>query len=231
MLLPYLRFADTTNMLLPYFRDADTTLLNLTSRFSAKQNTLVSGTSIKTINGISLLGSGDISIGDGNISGGGTSNYIPLFSSSTFIANSPISKNTLNNQLRFESYGLTSDKRVTTSEYFTQPITVSTVCGSSASPNLIGIATGNYVNNCSTATAYLLLPDPSNITVYTTGRTITITNLRSDQSMVLNTSGSYSNARPLGVNASSESSIPAKRWITVQSNGTNWYIIATGSAL
>ncbi len=76
-----------------------------------------------------------------------------------------------------------------------------------------------------------MLPDPSDATVFTTGRTITITNLRSDQSMVLNTSGSYSNARPLGINGAAESSIPAKRWITVQSNGTNWYIIATGSAL
>jgi hypothetical protein len=32
--------SDTASMLLPYFRDADTTLLNLTSRFAAKQNTL-----------------------------------------------------------------------------------------------------------------------------------------------------------------------------------------------
>jgi predicted Zn-ribbon and HTH transcriptional regulator len=40
MLTPYLRKADTTNMLLPYFRDTDTSLLNLTSRFAAKQNTL-----------------------------------------------------------------------------------------------------------------------------------------------------------------------------------------------
>jgi hypothetical protein len=41
----------------------DTSLLNLTSRFNAKQNTLVSGTNIKTVNSNSLLGSGNISVG------------------------------------------------------------------------------------------------------------------------------------------------------------------------
>jgi len=213
------------------FNTADTSQLNLTSRFAEKQNTLVSTVNIKTVNGTTLLGTGNLSVGTGNASANGTSNYIPLFSSSTFIVNSPIFRNTVNNQLRFESYGLSSDKRVSTDEYFTQPITVSTSCGSAGAPNIIGISTGNYVNNCSSGTAYLLLPDPSNTTVFTTGRTITITNLRSDQSIVLNTSGSYSNARPLGINGSAESSIPAKRWITVQSNGTNWYIIATGIAL
>jgi hypothetical protein len=113
---------------------------------------------------------------------------------------------------------------------FSSPITVSTNCGSPGGANLIGTSTGNYVNNCSTGTAYLLLPDPADISGFTVGRILTITNLRSDQSMVLNTSGSYINARPLGINGAAESSIPAKRWITVQSNGTNWYIIATGIA-
>ena len=42
---------------------SDTSLLNLTSRFAAKQNTLVSGTNIKTVNSNSLLGSGNISVG------------------------------------------------------------------------------------------------------------------------------------------------------------------------
>ena len=223
--------ADTTSMLTPYFRDADTTSLNLTSRFAEKQNTLISTVNIKTVNGTTLLGTGNLNVGTGNASANGTSDYLPLFSSSTFIVNSPIFRNTVNNQLRFESYGLSSDKRVSTGEYFTEPITVSTNCGSSGSPNLIGISTGNYVNNCSTGTAYILLPDPTNASVFTTGRTITITNLRSTQSIVLNTSGSYSNARPLGMDGAAESSIAAKRWITVQSNGTNWYIIATGSAL
>jgi hypothetical protein len=35
-----LNISDTLSMLTPYFRDADTTLLNLTSRFAAKQNAL-----------------------------------------------------------------------------------------------------------------------------------------------------------------------------------------------
>ena len=41
----------------------DTSLLNLASRFNTKQNTLVSGTNIKTVNSNSLLGSGNISVG------------------------------------------------------------------------------------------------------------------------------------------------------------------------
>jgi hypothetical protein len=50
--------ADTNNMLLPYMRDADTTQLNLTSRFSAKQNNITlttTGTSgLATFNGTTL---------------------------------------------------------------------------------------------------------------------------------------------------------------------------------
>jgi hypothetical protein len=45
------------------FSFSDTTSLNLTSRFAAKQNTLVSGTTIKTVNGTILLGSGNLSVG------------------------------------------------------------------------------------------------------------------------------------------------------------------------
>jgi hypothetical protein len=45
------------------FSFSDTTSLNLTSRFAAKQNTLVSGTTIKTVNGTTLLGSGNLSVG------------------------------------------------------------------------------------------------------------------------------------------------------------------------
>jgi len=41
----------------------DTSLLNLTTRFATKQNTLVSGTDIKTVNSNNLLGSGNISVG------------------------------------------------------------------------------------------------------------------------------------------------------------------------
>ena len=36
--------SDTASMLTPYFRDADTTSLNLTSRFAAKENTIIAGT-------------------------------------------------------------------------------------------------------------------------------------------------------------------------------------------
>ena len=48
---------------------------DLNSALGDKQDTLVSGTNIKTINNISLLGSGDIQIGGGS---GGTSNYNEL---------------------------------------------------------------------------------------------------------------------------------------------------------
>jgi hypothetical protein len=71
MLLPYLRRADTTSMLLPYFRDNDTTLLNLTSRFAAKQNTLTNP-----------------------VTGTGTINYIPKFTSTgSTIGNSTLIDN------------------------------------------------------------------------------------------------------------------------------------------
>lgn len=48
---------------------------DLNSALGDKQDTLVSGTNIKTINNISLLGAGDIQIGGGS---GGTSNYNEL---------------------------------------------------------------------------------------------------------------------------------------------------------
>jgi hypothetical protein len=65
--------SDTASMLTPYFRDADTSSLNLTSRFNTKQNTLISASNIKTINGVNILGSGNIDVsGDG---GGGVTTF------------------------------------------------------------------------------------------------------------------------------------------------------------
>jgi len=159
------------------------------------------------------------------ITGSGTLNYLPLYSSSNTLSNSIIRQP--NTDEIFVNGGATFNNGLVQAQQFRSPFTVSSSCGSSGGPNLIGTSTGNYVNICSTGTAYLLLPDPA----ANFNRLLTITNLRSDQSIVLNTSGSYSNARPLGINGASESSIPAKRWITVQSNAFNWYIIATGSAL
>jgi hypothetical protein len=159
------------------------------------------------------------------ITGSGTLNYLPFYSSSNTLSNSIIRQPNIDEI--FVDGGATFNNGVVQAQQFRSPFTVSSSCGSPGGPNLIGTSTGNYVNNCSTGTAYLLLPDPA----VNFNRLLTITNLRSDQSIVLNTSGSYSNARPLGINGASESSIPAKRWIIVQSNGLNWYIIATGSAL
>lgn len=90
---------------------------NFTELYSGKQNTLVSGTNIKTINSTSLLGSGNISVqetlvsgtniktingnsllgsGDliiGGITGSGTDNYIPRFNGTTALENSQIYDN------------------------------------------------------------------------------------------------------------------------------------------
>jgi hypothetical protein len=233
MLLPYLRKADTTNMLLPYFRDADTTSLNLTSRFAAKLNLsdTIKLTTFGTSNAATLINKTlnipnykTLSVTDP------LQDYIVKFSDNigAGIKRSNIFEDGTTVDMASSDVKLGAIKNNGT---FSSPITISTNCGSSGSPNLIGTSTGNYVNNCSSGTAYILLPNPADVSGFTVGRILTITNLRSDQSIVLNTSGSYSNARPLGINASSESSIPAKRWITVQSNGTNWYIISTGSAL
>jgi hypothetical protein len=56
------------------------------------QPTLVSGTNIKTINGNSILGSGDLII-SGGITGSGTDNYIPRFNGTTALENSQIFDN------------------------------------------------------------------------------------------------------------------------------------------
>lgn len=59
------------------------------------QATLVSGTNIKTINGNSILGSGDLTI-SGGITGSGTDNYIPRFNGTTALENSIIFDNATN---------------------------------------------------------------------------------------------------------------------------------------
>lgn len=53
----------------------DTETIATKEDLNGKQNTLVSGTNIKTVNGNSLLGSGDITIEGGGTSGGGTETY------------------------------------------------------------------------------------------------------------------------------------------------------------
>jgi hypothetical protein len=68
---------------------------NFTELYSGKQNTLISGTNIKTINGNSLLGSGDLTI-SGGITGSGTDNYIPRFNGTTALENSIIFDNATN---------------------------------------------------------------------------------------------------------------------------------------
>lgn len=61
------------------------TTANVTSELSTKQDTLVSGTNIKTINGNSLLGSGDLTISSGGI----TEDYVKLSGSQTLTSGTP----------------------------------------------------------------------------------------------------------------------------------------------
>lgn len=92
MLLPYLLKGDTTSMLLPYFRDADTTLLNLTSRFAAKQNTLTNP-----------------------VTGTGTTNTLPLFTGTSTLGNSVIQESSGNigiNTTPFASLTLGQGKNI-----------------------------------------------------------------------------------------------------------------------
>ena len=67
---------------------------NFDDLYTNKQNTLISGTNIKTINGNSVLGSGDLTIG--GITGSGTTNYVSKFTASGAIGNSIIFDNGTN---------------------------------------------------------------------------------------------------------------------------------------
>lgn len=50
--------------------EMDTNLQNLVDAVDSKQATLVSGTNIKTVNGNSVLGSGDIAVSGGGVTMG-----------------------------------------------------------------------------------------------------------------------------------------------------------------
>ena len=60
---------DTLNELAAAINDDANVYTTLTNSIATKQDTLVSGTSIKTINSTSLLGSGDISVQESLVSG------------------------------------------------------------------------------------------------------------------------------------------------------------------
>jgi hypothetical protein len=68
---------------------------NFTDLYTNKQDTLISGTNIKTINGNTLLGGDDLII-SGGITGSGTDNYIPRFNGTTALENSIIFDNATN---------------------------------------------------------------------------------------------------------------------------------------
>lgn len=69
---------DTLNELAAAINDDANVYTTLTNSIDTKQDTLVSGTSIKTINSTSLLGSGDISIPVGDPAGTGVAMAIAL---------------------------------------------------------------------------------------------------------------------------------------------------------
>ena len=69
---------DTLNELAAAINDDANVYTTLTNSIATKQDILVSGTSIKTINSTSLLGSGDISIPVGDPAGTGVAMAIAL---------------------------------------------------------------------------------------------------------------------------------------------------------
>lgn len=69
---------------------------------SGKQDKLVSGTNIKTINGESILGSGNITISGGSGSGGGSGSYVPM--PETFIEQGATLEHTLSPNTSLYAY-------------------------------------------------------------------------------------------------------------------------------
>ena len=102
-----LNISDTASMLLPYLRKADTTLLNLTSRFATKQNTLngtgfvkASGTNI-TYDNSTYLTTGTAAstyqtILTNPVTGTGTTNTLPLFTGTSTLGNSVVQQSSNN---------------------------------------------------------------------------------------------------------------------------------------
>lgn len=86
-----LNILDTTNMLVPYFKDTDTTLLNLTSRFAAKQNNITL-TTTGTSGAATLVGATlNIPQYSGGGGGSGTVTSVGLTAPSIFtVSGSPV---------------------------------------------------------------------------------------------------------------------------------------------
>lgn len=75
----YISPSDTAAMLAPYYKTA-----TATAALATKQDLLVSGTNIKTVGGLSVLGTGDIPVGTGTVTSAG------ITSSDFNISGSPI---------------------------------------------------------------------------------------------------------------------------------------------
>jgi hypothetical protein len=110
----------------------------------------------------------------------------------------------------------------------TNPITISSFCGQQGSPVQFGTLTGNYVDRCTSAINYILLPDPRTTN---TGRIITITKSNSGSPAIIISfiQNFQYNSYPKGANDADITFLSQLQWMTIQSNGTNWYIISKGT--
>jgi len=126
---------------------AQSSVTGLTSSLTAKQDALVSGTSIKTINGTTLLGSGDIVISAGG--GDATLGTVQTFTAAkTFSANTTLSTLSTSGLATLASSSVTGNETVGGTLGVTGLTTLSTLnaTGATTFGSTVGI-TGNLTNS------------------------------------------------------------------------------------
>jgi hypothetical protein len=191
--------ADTTFL----FTQSDTLSLNLTSRFAAIQNT--------------LNGTGFVKASGTNITYDNSSYLRTGLADSSYLK---LTGGTINGPVAINDFLFTYAT--------TNPITISSFCGQQGSPVQFGTLTGNYVDRCTSAINYILLPDPRTTN---TGRIITITKSNSGSPAIIISfiQNFQYNSYPKGANDADITFLSQLQWMTIQSNGTNWYIISKGT--
>ena len=124
---------------------------------STYQAALVSGTNIKTVNGTTLLGSGDLAVG--TITGSGTANYVPKFTGVSSLGNSVMFDDGTN--VGFGTavpYNSIHSSIASATARYIQVTNSITGTGSGSSGLLVGVDTsGNAVVNSATAGVDLIL--------------------------------------------------------------------------
>jgi hypothetical protein len=185
------------------FTQSDTLSLNLTSRFAAIQNT--------------LNGTGFVKASGTNITYDNSSYLRTGLADSTYLK---LTGGTINGPVAINDFLFTYAT--------TNPITISSFCGQQGSPVQFGTLTGNYVDRCTSAINYILLPDPRTTN---TGRIITITKSNSGSPAIIISfiQNFQYNSYPKGANDADITFLSQLQWMTIQSNGTNWYIISKGT--